>query len=247
MVPDLGCRIRAVEQEGRARRRGPEHVEALQKRELVAGHEIGPVDEVRRVNRPRAEAQVRNGDRAGLLRVVNEIPLGVVVGLFADDLNGILVRPHSAVRAQSVEDGTDRGRVLRGKARIVFQAGVRYVIDDADREVVLGPVLCQLFKDPLDHGGRELFRRKAVAAAHDTQGRTTGDSIAVLGFVHCRQHVQIEWFAETPWLLGPIQDADRPHRLGQGCREMLHRKGAVQMDLQEADFLPLLYQSATAS
>ena len=44
----------------------------------MAGDEVGLADQVGRADRPRAEAQVRDGDRAGLLRVVDEVALGVV-------------------------------------------------------------------------------------------------------------------------------------------------------------------------
>src|SRR5262249_46710781 len=71
VTPGFFRRVRAIEQEGCARLRGPEYVKALQERELVAGHEIGPTDEVRRMNWLRAEAQVRNGDRTRLLRIVD--------------------------------------------------------------------------------------------------------------------------------------------------------------------------------
>ena len=72
----------------------------------MAGDEIGLRYQVSGVNGLRAEAQVRNRHRAGFLGVINEISLRVVVGVLADDLDGILVGAHRAVGAQSVEHGT---------------------------------------------------------------------------------------------------------------------------------------------
>ena len=104
VVPDLVGAEGAVEQEDGARLGGLQHVEALQERELVAGDEGRAVDQVGGADRLRAEAQVRDGDRAGLLRVVDEVALGVVVRLLADDLDGVLVGADRAVGAEAVEE-----------------------------------------------------------------------------------------------------------------------------------------------
>ena len=79
----------------------------------MAGHEVGPGNQVAGMDRLGAEAQVRDGDGAGFLRVVDEIALGVVVGFLADDLDGVLVGAHGAIGAQAVEQGAHRARVLR--------------------------------------------------------------------------------------------------------------------------------------
>ena len=49
------------------------------------------------------DAQVRDGDRARLLRVVDEVALRVEIGLLADDLDRVLVGAHGAVGAEAVE------------------------------------------------------------------------------------------------------------------------------------------------
>ncbi len=58
LVPHLVSAVRAVEQERRAGGGDFQHVHLLDEVELVTGHEIGTVDQVRRVDRPRAETQV---------------------------------------------------------------------------------------------------------------------------------------------------------------------------------------------
>ena len=50
----------AVEQEGGARRREPQHVLSLNKLELVAGDKIRLSNQIRGVDWPWPEAQVRN-------------------------------------------------------------------------------------------------------------------------------------------------------------------------------------------
>ena len=79
VLPDLVGPEGCVEQERRALGGDVEDVDLLQEAELVAGDEPGARDEVRRADRARPEAEVRHGDRAGLLRVVDEVALGVAV------------------------------------------------------------------------------------------------------------------------------------------------------------------------
>ena len=69
----------------------------------VAGHEVGLVDIVGGADGLVAEAQVADGHAAGLLGVVLEVRLHVLVGVVADDLDGVLVGAHGAVAAQAPE------------------------------------------------------------------------------------------------------------------------------------------------
>ena len=76
------------------------HVVAGDVRRVMAGDEVGAVDQVRALDGRLAEAEVRNGDAARLFRVVEEVSLRVHVGVVADDLDGIFVGAHGAVRAR---------------------------------------------------------------------------------------------------------------------------------------------------
>ena len=107
----------------------------------MAGDQIGIVvaDEVGGADGGGAEAQVRDGDGAGFLRVVDEIALGAQVGVLADDLDAVLVGAHRAIAAQPVEHRLEGARVGVGaEAGVPVQAGVRDVVVDADGEVVPG-------------------------------------------------------------------------------------------------------------
>ncbi len=106
LVPDLVGAEGAVEEEHGAGRGGLEHVELLEEDEGVAGHEVRRGDEVGGADGLGPEAQVGDRDGAGLLGVVDEVALGVVGRVLADDLDGVLVGAHGAVRAEAVEDGT---------------------------------------------------------------------------------------------------------------------------------------------
>ncbi len=134
MIPDLVLVIHRGQQERAAGFELPEHIILLEEREVVTRHEVRRVDEVRLLDEVLAEAQVRDGDGAGLLGVVDEVALRVVVGVLADDLDRVLVRPEA-------EEHRLVDLVLRGERRIEIQARLHHVVVDADGEVVLGLVL----------------------------------------------------------------------------------------------------------
>ena len=103
MVPNGFRVVNGVEQENRAVRRAIENPVFLHKRELVAADELRVAHKVRGADCVGAEAQVRYGYAAALLRVVNKIRLREVGGFVADNLNRVLVGADSAVGAEPVE------------------------------------------------------------------------------------------------------------------------------------------------
>src|SRR5262245_20364403 len=113
-------------------------------------HEAGAGDQIARVDWLGAEAQVRHSGRAGLLRVVNKVALRVKVRALTNDLDGVLVGPHRAVRAQSIKQSAYRLRRLGREVGIVVQAGVGNVVLDTNREMVFAGLFLELFKDALD-------------------------------------------------------------------------------------------------
>ncbi len=144
----------AVDQEGAAGLDVADHVEALgDVAGVVAGDKVGLVDVVRWTDRGIAEAQVRDGHAAGLLGVVLEVGLDVLVGVVADDLDGVLVGADGAVAAQAPELALDgAGGCGVGRISGLGQGQVGHVIDDADGELALGLVLGELVVD--GEGGR---------------------------------------------------------------------------------------------
>ena len=142
-VPHLAGREVAVEQERGPGTGDPQDVHTAKEPELVAGHEVGLVHEIGGVDGIGAEPQVRDGDRPGLLRVEDEVPLRVAGGVptipLGDDPDGVAVRPDGAVAAEAVEDGPEHAGVPDPERRVDGEARVGHVVDDADREVVLRP------------------------------------------------------------------------------------------------------------
>ncbi len=100
-------------------------IKALEEGELVAGDEVGCVgcDQVGRLDWLGAKAQVRRSQRAGLLGVIVEIALGVVVGVFADDLDGVLVGADRTIRTQAKEQAANGLGMFNREIRVIVQAG----------------------------------------------------------------------------------------------------------------------------
>jgi len=77
MIPDR-IRIKSsVEQDDSARFRQSQQVITLKEAELVNADKARVFDQIRRRNRGRSKPQVRGGHRARLLRIVNEVGLGI--------------------------------------------------------------------------------------------------------------------------------------------------------------------------
>ena len=231
--------IRRVQQEdARPAPRVLEHVDLVQELELMAGDEAGAIDQVGRADRTRARAQVRDRDRAGLLRVVDEVALHVEVGLLADDLDRVLVGADRAVGAEAVEHRRRRRRPARCRTtRSHGERRVRHVVDDADGEVVLRRVLRELVEDRLHHRRRELLRRQPVAAADDARLRCERRRAFGARFGERGDHVQVERIAERARLLRAVQHGDACGRSRQRREERARRERAVQPHLQHADLL----------
>ena len=98
----------AVDKEYAARLNIVNHLVALcYIRRVVAGNKVGLVYVIWALYRLIAEAQVRNCDTARLLRVILEVSLNILIGMVADDLNGVLVSADCTVAAESPEFALD--------------------------------------------------------------------------------------------------------------------------------------------
>ncbi len=156
-VPGFFRREGRVDQEGRPGLRVFKDIVLVQEDPLVAGDKVGLFDQISRANRFGTEAQVGDSDGAGLLRVVDEVALREVVGLFADDFDRVLVGADCAIGTKAEENTSED--VIRSNVKVVVngQGGVGDIVDDADCEVVLGSVGHQVLEDRLDHGGVEFL------------------------------------------------------------------------------------------
>ena len=118
VIPDFIRAVDAVEQEDRRR---VWHSLSISRRSRKLNWwqatKLACADQVGRADRFGAKAQVRDGHRAGFLRVVDEVTLGVIVGFFADDLDRVLVGADGAIRAQAEEDAAHGFGVIDAESR----------------------------------------------------------------------------------------------------------------------------------
>ena len=203
----------------------------------MAGDEVGlaRADQVRRTYGVRPEPQVRGGHRTRLLRVVDEIPLRVEVGTLSDDLDAVLVGAHRPVGAEPEEHGADHVVRLRRERVVDLERGVRDVIDDADREVVLRPILRELVEHGLGHRRVELLRGQAVASADHPRHHRTGAGRDALG-ERC-DDVLVQGLARRPWLLRPVEHGDRPSGGRERSGERFCGERTEEPDVHDADLL----------
>ena len=103
----------------------------------MAGNEVRRVDKVFALNGGLAEAQVRNGDAARFLTVVEEICLRVHFRVIADDLDGVFICAYGAVRTESVEFARSGSFGRRVEFLGEIERSVRDVFVNADGEVIL--------------------------------------------------------------------------------------------------------------
>jgi len=81
----------------------PEHVNLLEKGELMAADEVRLRDQVGRVDRLRPKAQMGDGARARFLGIVDEVALGIVLGGGGVIKEKKIVGADSSTRNQTVE------------------------------------------------------------------------------------------------------------------------------------------------
>ena len=205
----------------------------------MAGDEVGVVDEVGGADRLGTEAQVRDGDGPGLLGVVDEVALGVEVGLLADDLDRRLVRPDGAIGAEPEEHGLHlAGRPGVADGAVGFQRQARHVVVDAHGEVRLGSLGRQLVEHAGHVGRPDLLGRQAIAAADHPRHAARHRQVARCGgFGERSDHIEVERLADGTRFLGAVEHGDRAGRRRQGGEERRRRERPVQPDGQETDLL----------
>jgi len=193
--------------------------------EIRIGHIVGGADGVL------AEAQVALGDAEGLLGVVLEVRLTVHIRRLADDLDGVLIGAHRAVRAETPELAGDRALRLGEQGRAHGQGQMGHIVHDADGEVVLRLVQQQVVEHGLELGGGGVLAAEAVAAGID------GGTVALVDVGGA--DVLVQRLTNRADLLDAVQNGDLLHRLGHGGHQVLAGEGTEQVYLEEAHLLAL--------
>lgn len=125
----------------------------------MASDVVSCVDEVRHVDRFRAETQVRNRYAAGFLGVISEVCLSIHIRVVADDLDSRLVSADRAVRAEAPEFASRKARRVKRHLRCARKGQVRNVVFDAEGEAVE-----RMFFLEFREYGQDVFRQNVFGA-----------------------------------------------------------------------------------
>ncbi|CAB4853453.1 unannotated protein [freshwater metagenome] len=225
-VPHVVGAVRRVDQHRRASGSEPQHVHARQEVPLMNTHERRLVDEVAALQRTLVDAHVADGHTARLLRVVYEVRLYVQVGVRADDLRRVLVGTHGAVGAKAVEHCSHLGAV-RAERRVVHEAGVADIVDDAHRERILRVRQRRLVEYGLHHRRGELLAAESVPTTEHPRPLATGPGSG-LAVPQRRQHVEVQRIERCTRLLRAIEHHHRAGAGRQRRKQLRRRERAVQ-------------------
>ena len=174
-----------------------------------------------------------DGHATRLLGVVLEVCLDVLVGVIADDLDGVLVRANRTVAAQAPELALDGARCRRiGAIRILGKGEMGDIIVDADSEFTGRIVLFELLVDGKGTRRWRVLAAEAIAAANDGDAGTAcleerGDDILVQGL------------ADGARLLGAVHDGNLLDRAGKNVDEVIDGEGTIESNLDEANLLAM--------
>ena len=191
-------------------------------------------DEIRGMDRIRAEAQVGGGGGAGLLGVVFEVALGPVVGVQTDDLDGVLVGTDGTIGTQTEEHAV-HGAAFRQQELGVISNGLEGdVIFNTDSEVVQRAVLLHFVEDTLDHcRGEVLGAHTVAAAADDGHGLERGIAISD-SFVDAGNDIEEERFTGGTRFLGAVENSDLLDGGGQSLDQVFDAERTIQADSDDA-------------
>ncbi len=218
-IPDLIRCIAGIEQEYRTIGGFFQQVETLRKLRLVAADKAGFTIfyEITGSNGARAETQMGDGHCSRFLRIIDEVALHELVGLFTDDLQRILVGTYRTIRTQPVEQALD-DTLHVGIARTVvpLQAGMGNIVVYADGELILRLFCRKIGEHCPNHPRRKFLRGQSIAATENT--RQTGEFFTPGGdvFGKASDYILVQGFTCRPRLLATIQHRNAIHRCRQG-------------------------------
>ena len=229
VIPDLVLGEGGGQEEGAARLQVGQHVVGVEEGRVVAGDEVGLVDQVRGDDLVLAETQVRNGHGTGFLRVVDKVALGGVVRLGADDLDGVFVGADRAVRAKTVEQGAEDVLAFDVEGLVVAEAGEGEVVIRADAEFLFRCERGHVVEHGLDHGRGELGGTQTVTAVEDHRDHHGGVGLGGLG--DRGADIEVERVAVGARLLGAVEHGDAL----DGRRQGVDHGGGVERPEQADD------------
>ena len=235
IVRQVGCEFFAfpdgVEKEGAVVAQTAKHVVHVEVSLHVACHEVRGLDLIGGADGGVTKTQVRAGETAGLLGVVGEVCLAILVGVIADNLDGVLVGTDRTVCTKTVELSLKDAFATECFLFFQRQRSEGHIVHDAHSEVVLGFGQSEVVEDGDNHGRRGVGRTEAVASANDD-----GTFLLVVEGI---LHVKIERFAAGTGFLRAVEHGNLLAGLGHCGEEVLDREGTVEVNADHADLLAL--------
>ena len=155
----------------------------------------------------------------------------MLVGVFPDYLDGVLVRAYRAVSSQPVEFRLEHAFAAEGNFFFLGQRRECYIIDYAESEVVFGLGQCQIlvYRDYLS--GCRIVGAEAETSSYYFGG--------VFNTVEAFFHIQIQRLSVRSRFFGAVEDGNPFGSLGNGCKEVLRGERTVKVDSHHSHFLAL--------
>src|SRR5579862_7113541 len=110
---------------------------------------------------------MRDRDRSRLLRVIHEVALGIVIGILSDNLDRVLVCTYGPIGTEAIKQGANRAWVFSRELGIIVEAGVRNIVANPDRKVILGSGFLDFIEDGFRHRWGKFLRCQTIAAPDD--------------------------------------------------------------------------------
>ncbi len=166
IVPDFIFSERTGKKENAAFLCFGKHILLFDKAEFMTGQEAGFGNKVGFLDGFLAEAEMRNRDGSRLLGIVEEIALSVVIGIFPDNFDGVLIRADRPVGTKSVEKGFMSADFVELKVFIKIKRCVAYIIINTHGKVIPGSSGFQVVVNSFYHSRGKFSGTETIATAH---------------------------------------------------------------------------------
>ena len=130
-------------------------------------YKVSSINQIRSLNRSLAKTQVGYGDATGLLGIIEEVALGIHIGVVADNLNGVLVSANCTIGTQTPELAGSGAFGNNLKVSTSRQGSISNIIYDANGKVVLRFSSCQIGKYCFDITRQGILGAQAITTTDD--------------------------------------------------------------------------------
>ena len=221
----------AVKKEGTAGLNVGNHIVLRKVCRVVASYKVSLIDIVRGLDGAVTESEVRNGDTAGLLGVILEVCLNELVGMVADDLDGVLVSTNGTVTAETPELALNHISGSCVGSGLLLEGVTGKIVNYADSEVIL-LFACHVLINCEDGSGSSILRAETVSTAENLNA-------ASANLVESCDNVEVKGLAKRAGLLGSVKYGNDLCTCGNSLSKLCRNEGSVKSYLNETNLLAL--------